>query len=152
MCFTTGLSCDPPTKFITVSPRSARLDPDEPETAARASARADLVVFIDGRVVKAESVQEKGGQVDIRLPCGGGYSVDRSRVEKIIHDEVEGATEAAETAPASVQPPRAHDSAPRTNSPANVPMASPASTASQAESEAPKKTPKWSLRRGRHRL
>ncbi len=30
-CYTTGLFCNPPTEFITVSPGSARLNPDEPE-------------------------------------------------------------------------------------------------------------------------
>lgn len=51
-------------------------------------ARAELVIFADGRVVKAASHQAKGEQLEIRLPGGGSYSVDRSRVDQIVEDEV----------------------------------------------------------------
>jgi hypothetical protein len=60
-------------------------------TAAAALARAELVVFSDGRVVKATSHQAVGDAVEIRLPGGGSYSVDRSRVDRIVEDEVAGA-------------------------------------------------------------
>jgi len=51
-------------------------------------ARAELVVFEDGRVVKAASYRVIGQELEIGLPGGGGYSVDLSRIERIIHDEV----------------------------------------------------------------
>jgi hypothetical protein len=120
-------------------------------SAAPSHARADLVVFTDGRVVKAESVHVNGGQVEIRLPDGGGYSVDRSRVEKIVSDEVEGTAKADGKAPAPVQQPRPVEAAPRLDGAANVTMASSEPAASKSDTEPPKKSPKWSLRRGRHR-
>jgi hypothetical protein len=113
-------------------------------------AHAELVVFTDGRVVKAQSVQIHGEQIEIRLPDGGGYSVDRSRVEKIVGDEVEGAAKTAGTAPVPVQPSRPHEAAPSSGGVANASMAPSQSAASDAGAEAQKKSPKWSLRRGRH--
>ncbi|MDQ2870247.1 MAG: lytic transglycosylase domain-containing protein [Acidobacteriota bacterium] len=53
-----------------------------------AASRAELVVFEDGRVVKAASYQVRGSEVEIRLPGGGSYSVDLDRVERIVDDEV----------------------------------------------------------------
>ncbi len=50
--------------------------------------RAELVIFEDGRVVKAASYQVRGEEVEIRLPGGGSYSVDLHRVERIVDDEV----------------------------------------------------------------
>ncbi len=50
--------------------------------------RAELVVFEDGRVVKASSYQVRGDEVEIRLPGGGSYSVALLRVERIVDDEV----------------------------------------------------------------
>ena len=55
---------------------------------APAAGRAELVVFEDGRVVKAASYQVRGSEVEIRLPGGGSYSVDLDRVERIVDDEV----------------------------------------------------------------
>lgn len=53
-----------------------------------ASARGELVVFEDGRVVKAASYHVRGDELEIRLPGGGSYSVDLNRVERIVNDEV----------------------------------------------------------------
>ena len=53
-----------------------------------ATARAELVVFDDGRVVKAASTRVAGDSLEIRLPGGGSFSVDRARVERIVEDEV----------------------------------------------------------------
>jgi transglycosylase-like protein with SLT domain len=56
---------------------------------AVAVARADLVIFSDGRVVKAANYQVSGDAVEIELPGGGSYVVDLERVERIVDDEVE---------------------------------------------------------------
>ncbi len=50
--------------------------------------QAELVVFEDGRVVKAASYQVRGDELEIRLPGGGSLSVDLGRVERIVDDEV----------------------------------------------------------------
>ena len=56
--------------------------------SAPAAGRAELVVFEDGRVVKAASYQVRGSEVEIRLPGGGSYSVDLDRVERIVDDAI----------------------------------------------------------------
>jgi hypothetical protein len=53
-----------------------------------AAARAELVVFSDGRVVKASSFRVDGEQLEIELPGGGGFSVELDRIERILDDEV----------------------------------------------------------------
>jgi len=50
--------------------------------------RAELIVFEDGRVVKASGYVLLSEQLEIRLPGGGSYRVDLSRVERIVDDEV----------------------------------------------------------------
>jgi hypothetical protein len=50
--------------------------------------RAELIVFEDGRVVKASGYALLGEELEIRLPGGGSYRVDLSRVERIVDDEV----------------------------------------------------------------
>jgi hypothetical protein len=55
---------------------------------AGAVARAELVVFSDGRVVKAASYQVADDELEIALPGGGSYRVDLARVERIVDDEV----------------------------------------------------------------
>jgi hypothetical protein len=52
------------------------------------SAVAELVVFTDGRAVKAAAHQIVGDELEIQLAGGGSYSVDRKRVARIIEDEV----------------------------------------------------------------
>jgi hypothetical protein len=54
-------------------------------------ASAELVVFSDGRVVKAASYQvwEEDQELEVRLHGGGSYRVDLSLVERIVEDEVE---------------------------------------------------------------
>ncbi len=56
--------------------------------AAAAAARADIVVFEDGRVVKAASYRVVGDELEIGLSGGGSYRVDLERVERIVDDEV----------------------------------------------------------------
>jgi soluble lytic murein transglycosylase-like protein len=56
--------------------------------AAAPAARAELVVFEDGRVVKAEGYRVLEDALEIRLPGGGSYRVDLSRVDRIVDDEV----------------------------------------------------------------
>jgi type IV secretory pathway VirB10-like protein len=56
--------------------------------AVSSVAGAELVVFTDGRVVKAAGHQVVGDQLEIRLPGGGSYSVDRKRVDRVTEDEV----------------------------------------------------------------
>ncbi|MEO8348809.1 MAG: lytic transglycosylase domain-containing protein [Acidobacteriota bacterium] len=56
-----------------------------------APARAELVVFSDGRVVKAAGYQvwEEEQELEVRLRGGGSYRVDLALVERIVEDEVE---------------------------------------------------------------
>src|SRR6266496_1911092 len=51
-------------------------------------ARADLVVFQEGQVVKAASYRVVDNELEIGLPGGGSYRVDLERVERIVDDEV----------------------------------------------------------------
>jgi hypothetical protein len=51
-------------------------------------ARGELVVFSDGRVVKAASYKVVDEELEIGLPGGGSYVVDLARVERIVDDEV----------------------------------------------------------------
>ena len=56
--------------------------------APRPRARAELIVFEDGRVVKAAGYSLHADELEIVLPGGGSYRVDLSRVERIVDDEV----------------------------------------------------------------
>ncbi len=49
---------------------------------------AELIVFEDGRVVKAQAYRLHADEVEISLPGGGSYRVDLGRVERIVDDEV----------------------------------------------------------------
>ena len=51
-------------------------------------ARAELVVFEDGRAVKAASYRVRGDELEIGLPGGGSYRVALERIERIVDDEV----------------------------------------------------------------
>jgi Transglycosylase SLT domain len=51
-------------------------------------ARAELIVFEDGRVVKAGSYRLLSEELEITLPGGGSYRVDLARVDRIVDDEV----------------------------------------------------------------
>jgi hypothetical protein len=53
-----------------------------------AGLKAELIVFDDGRVVKAAGYVLLNEELEIRLPGGGSYRVDLSRVERIVDDEV----------------------------------------------------------------
>ena len=57
-------------------------------TCLAPAARAELIVFEDGRVVKAAGYQVLSDQLEISLPGGGSYMVDLGRVERIVDDEV----------------------------------------------------------------
>jgi hypothetical protein len=52
------------------------------------AARAELVVFEDGRVVKAAGYRLVGDELEIDLPGGGSYRVDLGRIERIVDDEI----------------------------------------------------------------
>jgi soluble lytic murein transglycosylase len=56
--------------------------------AFRSPVRAELIVFEDGRIVKAEGYQIYDQELEIRLPGGGSYRVDLARVDRIVDDEV----------------------------------------------------------------
>jgi hypothetical protein len=56
--------------------------------SAASPALAELVVFHEGRVVKADSYRVIGDQLEIGLAGGGSYLVDLDRVERIVDDEV----------------------------------------------------------------
>jgi len=53
-----------------------------------AALSAELIVFEDGRVVKAAGYTLLSEELEIRLPGGGSYRVDLSRVDRIVDDEV----------------------------------------------------------------
>ena len=60
---------------------------------------ADLVVFEDGRVVKAASYEVVDeSELEIRVPGGGSYRVDLGRVERIVEDEIVDACNPADPA------------------------------------------------------
>ncbi len=52
------------------------------------AARAELIVFEDGRVVKAAGFELHADELEIRLPGGGSYRVELARVDRIVDDEV----------------------------------------------------------------
>ena len=56
--------------------------------SASARASAELIVFEDGRVVKAASYRLHAEEVEISLPGGGSYRVELGRIERIVDDEV----------------------------------------------------------------
>jgi hypothetical protein len=64
-----------------------------------ASLSAELVIFGDGRVVKAATYVVRGDELEIGLPGGGSFSVDMARVDRIVDDEVVSAAAVAEAAP-----------------------------------------------------
>lgn len=53
-----------------------------------ATALGELVVFEDGRVVKAAGYRLLPDELEIDLPGGGSYRVDLARIERIVDDEV----------------------------------------------------------------
>ncbi len=55
---------------------------------AAAPAGAELIVFEDGRVVKAAGYQLLSEELEISLPGGGSYRVDIARVDRIVDDEI----------------------------------------------------------------
>ena len=56
---------------------------------ASVPARAELVLFREGRVVKAAGYRVVGDELEIDVPGGGSYRVNLSRVDRILDDEVE---------------------------------------------------------------
>jgi len=56
---------------------------------AAVPARAELILFREGLVVKATGYRVVGDELEIELPGGGGYRVDLERVDRILDDEVE---------------------------------------------------------------
>jgi len=62
--------------------------------------RAELVVFDDGRVVKAAGYAVVGDELEIHLRGGGSYRVDLGLVERIVDDEVEVSDVVVESLPA----------------------------------------------------
>ena len=56
-----------------------------------APAAAELVVFSDGRVVKAAGYEvfDEDQELEVRLHGGGSYRVDLALIERIVEDEVE---------------------------------------------------------------
>ncbi len=54
-----------------------------------APSRGELILFQEGRVVKAAGYRVLGEELEISLPGGGSYRVNLDRVERILDDEVE---------------------------------------------------------------
>ncbi len=52
------------------------------------SARAELAVLADGRVLKVESYEVQGERVRFGLPAGGRLTISLDRVERIVDDEI----------------------------------------------------------------
>ena len=74
---------------------------------ASSPAAADLVVFGDGRIVKAEAWRLVADVIEISLPGGGSFTADLSRVDRIVEDEVLPVEEAAAELPPL--PPASYD-------------------------------------------
>jgi hypothetical protein len=55
---------------------------------ATSRAGAELIVFEDGRIVKASAYRLESDELEISLPGGGSYRVELGRVERIVDDEV----------------------------------------------------------------
>lgn len=55
---------------------------------AGTAARADIVLFSDGRALKVQSYVATEDTLDLTLPGGGKVSVPLHRVERIVNDEV----------------------------------------------------------------
>jgi hypothetical protein len=72
-----------------------------------APAAADLVVFEDGRVVKAASWRLGTDTIEIELPGGGSFTTDLARVDRIVEDEIVAKEEMARELPPI--PPAAYD-------------------------------------------
>jgi soluble lytic murein transglycosylase-like protein len=73
------------------------------------AARAELVVFEDGRVVKAARYEVRGDELEIALPGGGSFSVEMARVERIVDDEVAPPSAVAEVTPPKADPALVYD-------------------------------------------
>lgn len=73
--------------------------------AAAPAARAELVVFKNGKVVKVASHRDAEDRIEIHFPDGGSLTFDRSLVEGIEPDEVVGAVVQASQLPAPPAPP-----------------------------------------------
>ena len=54
-----------------------------------APVRAELILFREGRVVKAAGYRVVGDELEIDVPGGGSYRVDLDRLDRILDDEVE---------------------------------------------------------------
>jgi len=65
--------------------------------------RGELVLFREGRVVKAAAYRVVGEELEIELPGGGSYRVDLERVDRIVDDEVEVEPSAELREPQGVQ-------------------------------------------------
>jgi len=53
-----------------------------------ARSAGELIVFDDGRTVKAAGYELYGEELEIRLPGGGSYRVDLARIDRIVDDEI----------------------------------------------------------------
>jgi hypothetical protein len=51
--------------------------------------KAELVLFTEGRIVKAAGYRVLGDELEIEVPGGGSYRVALDRVDRIVDDEVE---------------------------------------------------------------
>ena len=113
--------------------------------AAGPIARAELVILTSGRAVKALSHQVTGDRVEIRLPDGNSYTVDRKLVERIVDDEV--AASDGKTLPQS--PRHVEAPAPVRKEPAAVTVAALEEPAQPPSEETHHKSPR--RHHGRHR-
>lgn len=59
--------------------------------AAPPSARAEIAVFVDGRILKVEDAYLSGDQIVLELPGDGRMVVPAVRIERVVGDEVEEA-------------------------------------------------------------
>lgn len=69
--------------------------------AAASPARAELVVFEDGRFLKVAAYEVEGERIHLALAGGGVLKVPLSRIERVVDDEVVPAPAAAVELPAA---------------------------------------------------
>lgn len=53
------------------------------------SSSAELVVLVEGSVIKVEEFRRRGDRVELHLPSGGRLELPLLRIERVVEDEVE---------------------------------------------------------------
>ena len=72
--------------------------------AGGGAARADLVVLVDGGVLKVERFVVRGERAELDFPGGGSLTMDLNRVERVVDDEIDPAASRPRDALSSGRP------------------------------------------------